>query len=123
MVTNILYQLVNHGLVVSTRGAKGGYCLARDPDEIAVSEVIEAVEGSFRLAACCPDGEGAMDHDCNLEDSCPIREPIRKLHHVLRHCLSQVTLDHLTYDRVPLALDLSGVEFGEGEGQPTAAFE
>ena len=123
MVTNILYQLVNHGLVVSTRGAKGGYCLARDPEDIAVSEVIEAVEGAFRLAACCPDAGGVVDQDCNLEDSCPIREPIRKLHQVLRHCLNQVTLDHLTHDRVPLSLDLSGVEFGAGEGQPAAAFE
>jgi Rrf2 family protein len=42
---NILLELKHHGLVQSQRGAEGGYWLARPPAEIALAEVIRAVEG------------------------------------------------------------------------------
>jgi len=42
---NILLELKHAGLVQSQRGAEGGYWLARAPAEIALAEVIRAVEG------------------------------------------------------------------------------
>ena len=42
---NILLELKHAGLVQSQRGAEGGYWLARPPAEIALAEVIRAVEG------------------------------------------------------------------------------
>lgn len=41
----VLRQMVTHGLLRSTRGVDGGYALARDPNEITLLDVIEAVEG------------------------------------------------------------------------------
>ena len=41
----ILRNLVNHGILQSTRGVDGGYSLLRSPDEISVLDVIEAIEG------------------------------------------------------------------------------
>jgi Rrf2 family protein len=41
----ILLELKHAGLVSSQRGAEGGYWLARPPGEIALAEVIRAVEG------------------------------------------------------------------------------
>ena len=48
----ILRNLVAHGLLRSTRGVIGGYTLARDPDDISLLDIIEAVEGpvTFELA-------------------------------------------------------------------------
>ncbi|MGL4606819.1 MAG: RrF2 family transcriptional regulator [Eubacteriaceae bacterium] len=40
------------GLVKSLRGARGGYVLARDPNEITVGEIIRALEGPIELADC-----------------------------------------------------------------------
>lgn len=45
-LVQILLQLKNASLVVSTRGAAGGYRLARQPREISLAEVIDAMEGS-----------------------------------------------------------------------------
>ncbi len=45
-LVQILIQLRNAGLVQSTRGAAGGYRLARDPRSISLGEVMQAVEGS-----------------------------------------------------------------------------
>ena len=42
---NILLDLKHAGLVQSQRGAEGGYWLAQPPEEIAVADVIRAVEG------------------------------------------------------------------------------
>ncbi|MDQ6838397.1 MAG: Rrf2 family transcriptional regulator [Actinomycetota bacterium] len=41
----ILSQLRNHGLVVSRRGAEGGYWLARPAAQISVAQVVRASEG------------------------------------------------------------------------------
>ena len=42
---NILAELRHAGVVESRRGAEGGYLLARPPDQIALADVIRAVDG------------------------------------------------------------------------------
>jgi len=44
-LVQILIQLKNAGLVASTRGAAGGYRLARPPEEITLADVVDVVEG------------------------------------------------------------------------------
>src|SRR5262245_14916325 len=41
----ILRNLVNHGILRSTRGVDGGYSLTRSPDEVSLLDLIEAIEG------------------------------------------------------------------------------
>jgi Rrf2 family protein len=47
-LVQILLQLKGAGLVASTRGAAGGYRLARSPQEISLAEMIEVMEGADR---------------------------------------------------------------------------
>ena len=42
---NILAEMRQQGLVMSRRGAEGGYWLARSPDDITIADVIRSVEG------------------------------------------------------------------------------
>src|SRR5688572_13569147 len=49
-LVQILLQLKGASLVASTRGAAGGYRLARPPREITLAEVIEVMEGAERPA-------------------------------------------------------------------------
>jgi Rrf2 family protein len=42
---NILTELRHAGIVESRRGAEGGYLLARPPAEIALADVVRAVDG------------------------------------------------------------------------------
>ena len=44
-LVQILLQLKTAGLVQSARGSEGGYQLTRDPGQIAVADVIAAIEG------------------------------------------------------------------------------
>jgi Rrf2 family protein len=48
-LVQILLQLKAAGLVVSTRGASGGYRLARPPSQISVAAVLDAIDGPDRL--------------------------------------------------------------------------
>jgi Rrf2 family protein len=41
----VLRNLVNHGILVSTRGVEGGYSLARSLDNISLLQILEATEG------------------------------------------------------------------------------
>src|SRR4051794_5065329 len=47
-LVQILLQLKGASLVASTRGAAGGYRLARPPQEITLADVIEVIEGDVR---------------------------------------------------------------------------
>ena len=47
----ILRSLVTHGILRSTRGVDGGYSLRRNPGDISLLEVIEAVDGPMNSAA------------------------------------------------------------------------
>ena len=64
-LAKILKVLTARGLVRSSRGAHGGYQLARPPRDISFLEVIEAVEGPVQLNVC-------LDHldRCDVSASC-----------------------------------------------------
>ncbi|MEM9704626.1 MAG: Rrf2 family transcriptional regulator [Pseudomonadota bacterium] len=47
-------KLRRAGIVNSARGVAGGYFLARSPDSIRVSEIVEAVDEQIRTTACNP---------------------------------------------------------------------
>jgi Rrf2 family protein len=47
-LVQILLQLKGAGLVASTRGAAGGYRLARPPIEISLADVVDVIEGDDR---------------------------------------------------------------------------
>jgi len=72
-------KLRRNGLVDSARGPGGGYRLSRDASEIAVVEVIEAVDENIHADHCrgmknCRDGQGCLSHELWTELSCQIRE-------------------------------------------------
>src|ERR1700680_4655587 len=50
-VSKLLKELLQGGLLVSRRGLKGGYSLARKPREISVAEIIAVLEGPIAIHA------------------------------------------------------------------------
>lgn len=50
-LVQILLQLKNAGLITSTRGASGGYQLAKAPESITLGDVMDVVEGSGEAVA------------------------------------------------------------------------
>ena len=87
-VAKLLKQLAQAGVVVSQRGAAGGYALARPAVDITVAEVIAALEGPISLTACV---DGAEGH-CEVERLCPMRGNWDRVNRAIRAALESVTL-------------------------------
>ena len=51
-VERLITPLIAGGIVRSARGARGGVWLAKSPEEIRLSEVIQLLEGSMALVEC-----------------------------------------------------------------------
>lgn len=54
-LSQIIIPLKHAGLIVSFRGAHGGYMLAKDPQKITLWDVYMVLEGSASLAECIND--------------------------------------------------------------------
>ncbi len=99
LLSNIMKVLSRRGLVRSVRGTSGGYQLTEDPGRIRLTQVIEALEGPFRLTECMsrePCGDGKEDTcGCHLTPSCPISRPLIQVHRQVEHVLDGVTIASL----------------------------
>lgn len=92
MVSKILKQLARAGLLVSFRGPKGGYGLARSPHEITVAEVIAALEGPIALTECIEVGRDG----CQYGSHCTVSTNWARINRVVRQALEQVTLAEMS---------------------------
>jgi Rrf2 family protein len=106
LLTNILSQLTHHGLVISVRGANGGYALAKPPEEISLRELIEAVEGPVRLARCCVPEDNGDPPTCERTEICLNRDAVRKLHESLKGYLDEITLSDIAFNTVPMSVSI-----------------
>ena len=65
-LSKVLQSMVRARLVHSTRGLKGGFVLARSPDEVNMMEILNAVSPSKRIETCPLDIEGHSSQLCPL---------------------------------------------------------
>lgn len=80
-------------LVVSTRGAQGGYMLSRRPEEITVGEVLRALEGGLALVDCL------LEEDtCGKSCACPSRIVWLKIYEGLNQIVDSITLKDMVDD-------------------------
>lgn len=63
-LVKIFSSLSKADLITPIRGKKGGYLLARDPAEISILDVIEAVEGPIALNLCQHEVPKCDEDDC-----------------------------------------------------------
>lgn len=85
----IFLPLRRAGLIDSVRGAKGGYVLAKPPDEIKVGDVLRALEGPIAPVECM--GEGNTDA-CGRSAGCLTRGIWERLRNSMSEVLDDITL-------------------------------
>lgn len=89
-LAKIFQNLVHAGLVVSHRGARGGFALARPAAEITLADVIEAVDGPVALNNCVGEPGG-----CDRMDECPIHEIWVKAQSAMMAVLGEASLSNV----------------------------
>ena len=86
-----LWQVINPlktaGLLSVKRGAKGGYVLARRPEEISMLQVVNILEGPLSLVEC-------LTHEdaCNQIDTCVARSVWQEVNGAVAKVLGSITL-------------------------------
>ena len=102
--SKVLKKLTRAGVVVSQRGAKGGYALARPASQIGINVVIEAIEGPIAVTEC---SDETADSFCEYETSCGVRANWQRINLAVHDALSQITLADMAFpgtaELVPLA--------------------
>ncbi len=90
------------GLIKSTRGAGGGYMLAKPPEDISVGRILEALEGPLVPAGC-------VNGSCDSADDCATHAIWVRIYDGITGVINSITLaDMLSdYNEKRSSLDLS----------------
>lgn len=88
------------GLVTAVRGAKGGFVLSRQPSEITVLNVVEALEGPLQASVC----DSGRESGCGKSATCAAAPVWAKATSALKDVFASTTLASLagtqdTFDR------------------------
>ena len=86
----LLTSLRRAGFIRSVRGRQGGHVLINDPDEVRLSDVMVALEGSLAPIACVDDPDA-----CTKEGGCVQREVWERVRDATQEILDSVTIGDL----------------------------
>jgi FeS assembly SUF system regulator len=89
-VSKVLKGLQRAGMVISSRGAQGGYRLARRPDQITAAQILDVFEGPIAITEC----SGASSQ-CGIERQCKVGGAWQRVNAAIRRALEDVTLHQL----------------------------
>ena len=92
-LSKIMQHLVKAGLVKSRRGARGGFFLARRPQEITLRQAIEAIEGPIFLNVCL-----IKKGECHRDEFCPVHQVWQEAQRKLMEVLDNKTMAQLVQD-------------------------
>lgn len=91
----ILRELRQHGLLLAQRGRGGGYRLRKPPEQIALADVIRALDGPLAPVPCLSRAAYARCPECKNERECGVRLVLKDLHDATSSVLESTTLADL----------------------------
>ena len=114
----LLHRLKRHGFVASVRGPRGGYVLAKDPQQITMAEVVHVLDGNRSVVT---QGREAVHRA--LSNGKPVNgskvvKPAALRHaqlitEAVRHCVHERLAQSLSEVSLQDLCDAVGVEAGE----------
>jgi FeS assembly SUF system regulator len=90
-VSKLLKSFHRAGLVTSTRGAQGGYQLARPAAAISAADIIDAIEGPVAITEC-----SGVHSACDLEQVCSTGNAWQRVNLAIRRSLDELSLAQLS---------------------------
>jgi Rrf2 family protein len=86
----ILQKLCKAKILKSFKGVNGGFMLAKEPEQINLLEVIEAIQGRIVIRPCLMD-----DNNCTSVKPCPVSLKLQKLQEVMDSEMLGITLSEI----------------------------
>jgi Rrf2 family protein len=88
----ILLELRNAGLLVSKKGAGGGYSLNKDPKEIFLTQILRITGGPIALLPCVSLNFYQRCEECIDEKTCGIRDVFTDVRNASLKILSETSI-------------------------------
>jgi Rrf2 family protein len=86
-LSKVLHTLARRGILVSTRGVRGGFRLARPPEEIRLMEIVDPFEDVSRFSRCL-----LGRPECRDDAACSIHRRWRQVAEAYEQFLTTTTL-------------------------------
>ncbi|MDQ1265148.1 MAG: hypothetical protein QG635_298 [Bacteroidota bacterium] len=90
-LSKTLQVLMKRGLIESHQGIRGGYQLAKKPEDISLNEVIHALEKNSGITECLSE----KDILCSRMDKCTIKSPLTIIQKKINEFLNMTTIAQL----------------------------
>ncbi len=97
-VRRIVARLRSAGILATARGMGGGIRLAREPSEISLLDVLQAMDDGVGLNQCLE-----SQHSCPLAGSCPVQRVWNETSRMLEGHLAAIRFDALAKDSAHMA--------------------
>ena len=88
----IMRMLSKRGIISATRGANGGYYLAKAPKDITIGEIVRTLEDDMEIIECVK-----QDGKCKC---CPSRAVWKKLYEGINDLLDSISLEQMVNGQV-----------------------
>ena len=86
-ISRLIIALRRAGMVCSIRGAKGGFRLAKTPEELTLLDVLEVMEGPLSIVDCVH-----APKTCTRHENCAVREIWQGVNSEIRETMRKITL-------------------------------
>ena len=91
-LAKLLHQLARQGVLVSERGSRGGFRLAKHPSKISLASIVAPVDPGFSDQACL-----LGRPTCSDKDPCPAHDRWKQLSEGINRFLDETTLEDLVH--------------------------
>lgn len=90
LLAKVMQKLARKGFIISYQGVHGGYSLARDPNIVKVSDIINAIEEKPTVAIIQCEAESP--ENCIIYTTCTIKNPLVKLQSSINKMFDDLTI-------------------------------
>ncbi|MCF8224970.1 MAG: Rrf2 family transcriptional regulator [Bacteroidales bacterium] len=89
-LSKIMQNLARHGILLSTKGPNGGFCLKRPAQDISLMDIIEIIDGHEMFVTCL-----VRTTKCSDEEPCGIHDKVTAMRRELKEFFMNQTIDDL----------------------------
>ena len=91
----LMTDLTKSGIIFSVQGRDGGYVIAKKPEDIKLSDIIEAIEGMDKYTGCLL----GFEH-CSDENPCALHSSLGPIRQEFFRVFTHKTLNDLDYKEI-----------------------
>jgi Rrf2 family protein len=88
----ILLTMKNNGILMSKKGKKGGYYLAKSPRKVTMGQIVRLMEGTRAPVPCVSESSYEKCEECESENTCGIRIIMKDVRDAIASILDNATL-------------------------------